>query len=117
MTWKVKVNKSELSHGRTGVSFGVTVEDSIESMLACAKTNERKNELWDSYGFCWTGELYHRSNEGKPYCNQQISLGDVVEVHLDMQRRQISFKLNDLDLGVAFENIDDSKIYRLHIGL
>merc|ERR1712154_336538 len=100
-----------------GATVGVTAEESTDSMIECSAKNLRANELWTAYGFCWNGKLYHRSNEGTEYCDQHLKLGDIVNIHLDMIKKQLSFQLNGKDLGVAFKDMDITKVYRLHVGL
>ena len=49
----------------------------------------------------------------RPYCNS-CNIGDVVEMILDCDECTLSFKINDIDYGVAFDNIEKTE-YRAAI--
>ena len=45
-------------------------------------------------------------NAGKKYGSKKLESGDIIEVILDLNKLCLSYKVNDIDLGVAFKNIE-----------
>ena len=92
------------------------IEDNIKSLVRYKNSDD-----WDGDG-CQLAAGY-----GNVYCNMQPEEhinaeqyydcqwdkdGDILEITLDLGERTISFKVNDIDYGVAVSNIKQTK-YRL----
>eukprot|EP00466_Bigelowiella_natans_P007650 jgi/Bigna1/131668/aug1.15_g6376 len=96
--WRVRVDKFE----------------SIEAMLGVATSNYSNLErmMTDSgNGSCFAYLATGRLSEEKKY-GETWKTGDVITVCLDLDKRRLSFKMNDKDLGVSHENLPKGS-YRL----
>eukprot|EP01084_Bolivina_argentea_P079325 143910_1 len=97
-------------------TFGIWDTDDVEASLQQGG-KQRNNELFNAYGLAWNGYIYNRSNDGKKYANKRLKKGDIIEMYLDLINGQLSFKINQNDLGIAFANIDTSKSYKMFVAM
>ena len=63
------------------------------------------------YGWCLDDAslVYGDSDGYRDYADDEyVTDGDIIEMILDLNKKQLGFKRNDKDYGVAFENIEDT---------
>lgn len=104
--WSIKLVKY-LEYGEFGAwsPYVGLIEDDEEYIKQYLNDNN-----WDKYGYQISSApaQYNRGegsiatpNFGCRWCKE----GDILEITLDLDKRTISFKINDKDYGVGFSNI------------
>ena len=112
--WRIKMVKFTYDEKIDGSPPYVgIIEDNEEYM------EEYKNSCdWDENGYllcCKIGRLLCGDILTSDYPCRWNKEGDILEMTLDLNERTLSFKVNDEDYGVAFEDIEERE-YRLAFG-
>ena len=85
-----------------GILFGITSNQTVKSFgdHHYAFTNLGKktktNDRWKSYG-------------------ETVRAGDIVSIHLDLNKDQIKLAINGKDQGIAYDNIDRSQVIKYQL--
>lgn len=122
VSWKLRIDVCE----NAGRIYIVNTEHRIYVTLGVcpialgATENKSSGQFTNAkqkgYGLCADGNVCHASSvESKPYYKKRLRLNDVVQVHLDLIAGTLSFSVNGEFLGVAFDGIDCSEVYRLAV--
>ena len=107
--WKIKFNTNI-----KWICIGVCFDD--EEML-------KKNKENNDYGFdkdagCFllnsNGIIYHKNTDYVEYCDAFTIKDTVITMTLDIDKNSISYKINDKDYGVAYDQLIQDK-YRLAV--
>eukprot|EP00298_Acanthocystis_sp_HF-20_P017132 c21673_g1_i4.p1 GENE.c21673_g1_i4~~c21673_g1_i4.p1 ORF type:complete len:106 (+),score=31.51 c21673_g1_i4:1-318(+) len=63
------------------------------------------------YLYCGNGNLYSQNrDEGREYHGSGLKVGQIIEVKYDKENERISFVIDGVDRGVAFDNINTQKL-------
>ena len=117
--WKVKILSGKLDHYNkwlNTVYIGISSEirdlnHAFYGMNGVGAT---------SYAYLNVGHVMDHTMPGSknwPSAEDPVSYdeGDVITVHLDLDQATVGFSKNDEFIGVAFDNIDTTKSYRLAV--
>eukprot|EP01084_Bolivina_argentea_P301411 519998_1 len=119
MIWKCKIKQGDFSISVPYISMGICDNNEVDKIVHNANTGAVIHKIYNSYSLGYDGKIYHKHDKqhcnGKKYCNKNIQFDDIIEIHLNMKDSTLSFRLNNKDLGVAFDKIDDQKKYRLYV--
>eukprot|EP01084_Bolivina_argentea_P100130 179868_1 len=115
MKWKIKITKHIWKNGLYNTFIGICAHDEIDKYLQNPEASI--NELMrNSYTLCVNSRIYNKNkyiNYSNRYVHlKSLTIGDIIEVYLDMTNENnsnISFKLNDKNLGIVFNKIIHSK--------
>eukprot|EP01084_Bolivina_argentea_P129882 229355_1 len=108
--WKIKILEQS-----SGCSMYIGIASTMDhcNLLFCGKGGN-----YDRYNVGYSGYdaiKINYDNNGKEY-GEKYSKGDVITVCLDLNKKCISFKKNDKDFGVAFDDICVTE-YRLAVSM
>jgi hypothetical protein len=91
-SWQIRLDKSQTAYLFVGVA---TKDANLSSFLGGDE---------NGWGYIGDRALYHRRNKIKAYGDKFVQ-GDTIGVTLDLDSGTLSFSKNDVDLGVAFDNL------------
>ena len=104
-SWTFKVNRCIYNH----IYFGISSTNNI---------NERFYENTNSSNYCICLDGYKITKDhAERYTNESFHSGDIISMIIDCQSRQLSFKKNGKNLGIAYDNIDHHVTYKMAIAV
>eukprot|EP00298_Acanthocystis_sp_HF-20_P017135 c21673_g1_i7.p1 GENE.c21673_g1_i7~~c21673_g1_i7.p1 ORF type:complete len:106 (+),score=35.18 c21673_g1_i7:1-318(+) len=63
------------------------------------------------YLYCGNGNLYSQNrDEGREYHGSGLKVGQIIEVKYDKENERISYVVDGVNCGVAYENINNEKL-------
>ena len=112
--WKFKINRIQMGYIVIGI-WRIKEDEPPPTDIFFTKGNER------GYGFYLEGEklsITHGGKTNKPteQYGKKCVTGDIVHMILDLYAMTLSFKVNDVDYGAAYDNIKEAK-YRAAVWL
>ena len=117
--WKLQFKATDPNKSGKPSSAQIGV---IDGNKAKSKMNDSfANKINGGYAYGgWTGNIYHgdiaatMARYGPP-----LRVGDIIEVELDMRKDKgtLSFKVNGISKGVAFDDLKKTKQYKLAVAL
>ena len=67
---------------------------------------------WDRYGYFYAGNIAVSIPDYKEFGIKYNKVGDIIYVNLDLINYTLSYKINDIDIGVVYKDIKKAD-YRL----
>ena len=114
--WKIKINDAVgIPYiGITNYSDGL-INSHFYGARGTANLNNKSSYCYASIGtkmdHTMSGSVNYHDDEPSRY-----GTGDIITVHLDLDKKSVGFSKNDEYLGIAFENINSGK-YRFAISI
>ena len=113
--------RSEKNNVMNGGFECIMETNAIRNDLASFFASHKVKGGYAYYG--WNGTTYYSNEAGsQSRCmyGSSIKYDDVIEMKLDMtneQTKKLSFRINDVDQGIAWANFDLNKAYSMAIAI
>ena len=108
-TWKIKMISFTYTSEHGGPPFVGIVEDDADWLDEFFQGENQDNTFWYRRGYqycCKTGDRFSQNGyDSSGYGTGWKNDGEILEMTLDLNHGTLCFKVNDMDHGVAFENI------------
>ena len=105
------------------VMIGICDAKTVRNYTKDTKYNNYEGAFWTEpyFGYAYygvNGKKYHRHKKrgGKKQYGKKFEVGDTVTVELDMYRQELSFFVNERNMGMAYR-VDERKEYVLAVAL